>query len=283
MKPSKDHLKNNEFIKLKDKDWLDKQRVSGKVTADTLSMLENHVKDKSKLSLLELDKIAENYILSQKCIPTFLGYNGFPNACCISVNNQLVHGIPTDYVLQDGDVVTFDLGATFEGVISDSALTCIYGEPKKQEHVKMVNACEEALFKGLSAIKVGSHLGVIGNAIYRSAKGNGFNVIENYGGHGIDISDSGEGIPHAAPFVGNKASPDEGIRIQPGLTIAIEPLLCFGSTSTRVSSDGWTVVMDGVCVHTEHSIYVHQDHVEILTWRENEKYLKTNKLYFDGG
>lgn len=260
----KEPLRNNGFFKLKNQDWLDKQRVAGKVAAQTLNLLQSLVKEKTKLTLIELSRIAESFILENKCTPTFKGYKGFPESVCISVNEQLVHGIPTDYLLQEGDLVTFDLGATFEGAIADTAVTCIYGEPKKAEHVKLVNACEEALMKGIEAIVVGKKLGVIGYAINRSAKHNGFNVINDYGGHGLDWNN-----PHMPPFVANRSDPDEGFRIQPGLAIAIEPLLTFGSTATRIGDDNWTIYCSQLCAHFEHSIFVHENKVEILTDRNN--------------
>ena len=279
--PSNEPFTSNGFLKLKDKNFLDKQRVAGKVVARSLSMLESLVKEKTNLSTLELSRLVDDFIVSQNCIPTFKNYKGFPAAVCISVNNALVHGIPNDYKLQDGDVVKFDLGATFENTIADSALTCIYGEPKKQEHVKLIKACEEALMKGIAAIKVGNNLGCIGNAIYKSAKGNGYSVVTAYGGHGICNHSDGSGMPHAPPFVCNRANPNERIRIQPGLVVAIEPMLLPYDVSTTTLDDGWTVVTKEVGTHQEHSIFVHDDCVEILTWRENETYLKSNKLYFN--
>lgn len=275
------NFNDSNIITLKNQDWLNKQRVSGKVTADALTLLENLVKEKTTKSLLELDSIAKEFIIKNGCIPTFLNYKGFPNSVCSSTNLQLVHGIPTNYKLQDGDLISFDLGATYEGVISDSAITCIYGQPKSDQHTKLIKATEEALMKGIAAIKIGNRIGTIGQAIYKCAKGYGFGVVTNYGGHGIDITQDGVGVPHAPPFICNKSTPNEGIIIQPGLVIAIEPLLTINtSPKTHISSDGWTVVCDSICSHQEHSIFIHQDHVEIVTYRDNETYLKSNKLYF---
>src|SRR5688572_2444687 len=130
----KDVFTSNSLVRLKSDHWLNRQRVAGKVVADTLTLLEQLVKNKTTQSLLELNKIAEEYITNNNCTCTFKGFKGFPAGVCISINKQLVHGIPTDYKLQDGDVVSFDLGATFEGAIADSALTCIYGTPKSDLH-----------------------------------------------------------------------------------------------------------------------------------------------------
>jgi methionyl aminopeptidase len=252
----------NSVIHLKDDDWLFKQRIAGQVVAKTLKLLENLVLSKSTKSMLELNALAEEFIYFNKCTPTFKNYKGFPAGVCISINKQLVHGIPTDYVLQEGDVVSFDLGATYEGAIADSALTCIYGEPKSSEHVRLIQATEESLMKGIESIKIGNRLGCIGNAIYKCAKYHGFGLVSNYGGHGLHWD-----APHAAPFVANKAEINEGIRISEGLSIAIEPMLTIGAPNTRVLDDGWTVVTNDIGAHAEHSVFIHKDSVEIITDR----------------
>lgn len=258
----KESFAENGFFKLKNQDWLEKQRVAGRIAATALLKLESYVKGKTFHSTLVMSRAIEQFILDQGGTPTFKGYKGFPEAVCISVNKELVHGIPKDQVLDDGDVVSFDLGVTYKGAIADTAITCIFGEPKSDLQVKLVQATEESLMKGIQAIAVGNKLGCIGNAIHRSAKGNGFQVINHYGGHGLDWD-----MPHAAPFVENKSDPDKGFRIQPGLAIAIEPMLVPGSTTTRVLEDGWTVVTNDIGAHFEHSIFVHEDHVEIITDR----------------
>ena len=258
-------MTNNGLFKLKNNDWLEKQRVAGKFTAGALMLLEQAVKDGTTKSMIELSSLAEEYMLDNGCTPTFKGYKDFPAAVCISINEQLVHGIPTDYHLQDGDVVSFDLGATYKGAIADSALTCIYGNPKSPQHVKIINACYESLIKGIRAISVGKKLGVIGHAIAKSVKGNGFNVINTYGGHGLDWD-----RPHSPPFVENKSEIDKGFRMQPGLAIAIEPMLVPYDVSTRIGEDGWTVFTKEIGSHHEHSVFIHEDRVEIISWRDNE-------------
>lgn len=267
-------LNNNNLIKLKNEDWIKKQRISGKITAQTLSLLEQLVKEKTTKSLIELDKIAEEFIRKNGCDPTFLGYKGFPNSVCISVDNKtshaLVHGVATHYKLQDGDLISFDLGTTFEGVITDSALTCIYGEAWEETHLKLIQSTKEALYKGITAAKVGNRLGAIGEAIYKSAKGNGFNVFEQYGGHGICINDDGTGRPHADPFISNRDSADRGVRLCSGITLAIEPLLTAGSTETWVGPDRWTVYGKMENCHAEHTVFIHETHTEIMTLREGE-------------
>jgi methionyl aminopeptidase len=254
---------SNMLVTLKDQNWLNKQRVAGKVVAGALSLLKNEVEKGTQFSLLELNELAETYIQDHKCGCTFKNYKGFPAGVCISVNRQLVHGIPTNYKLQNGDVVSFDLGATFEGAIGDSAITCIYGQPKSDQHVKLIAATELALMKGIQAIKIGNHLGCIGEAIYKSARSNNFSIITQYGGHGISWD-----TPHDSPFVANKGTAKEGIRIQNNLTLAIEPMLTTGSIKTWTDKDGWTVWCEAdMSAHFEHTIYVHEDRVEIITDR----------------
>lgn len=264
MKISKNQFLENGFFKLKDNNWLEKQRVAGRVVAGALSLLEDQVKNKTSLSLIELNDLAETYIQDHHCSPTFKGFHGFPAGVCISVNEQLVHGIPTDYHLAEGDVISFDLGATYQSAIADSALTCIFGQPKHAWHVKIIQACEEAMMKGIAAVKVGNHLGAIGHAIYKSGKGNGFNLITQFGGHGLNWDE-----PHSLPFVANKGNPDEGLVMQPGFCIAIEPMLVVNDTTTTFDKDGWTVYGKGISAHFEHSVYLHEDHVEIITKRDS--------------
>jgi methionyl aminopeptidase len=255
------------FVKLKDNDWLQKQRIAGKVTAGALSLLEHLVKEKTTKSLLELDKIVEDFIIKNECTPTFKHYKGFPNSCCFSVNYQMVHGVATDYILKDGDLISFDLGATYKGSVADSAITCIFGNARDEEHTKLLLACQEALMKGIEAIGIGMRLGCIGRAIYKYAQSTGYNVITQYGGHGICNHSDGSPMPHAQPFVSNKSMPNEGIRFQPGLTLAIEPMLMIGSNETYVDKDGWTVYGKGMSAHFEHTVFIHENYTEIITQR----------------
>jgi methionyl aminopeptidase len=274
---SKPEKLQNHFVSLQHSDWLDRQRIAGQSLAEVMIILQQLVADKTNLSLLEINKIVDDELDKRKCYPTFKNFKGFPAAICLSVNKQLVHGIPSDTKFQEGDVITFDFGATFEGAIADSAVTLIFGEPAKQEHVKLIETTRDCLYNAIKAMAVGKQIGVIGNAIYKTAKNAGFNVITKFGGHGI-----GWDKPHADLFVANKALPDEGIRIQPGLTIAIEPLLVPGncSTNTRIADDGWTIYTEDVGSHAEHSLYVHTDHVEIISWRPEEEPMIPRKVYF---
>lgn len=252
---------NSNLVTLKNKNWFERQQVAGSCVSKTIKSLCDIVKSKpNKLTLKDLEKEAESIILSEKCTPTFKGYKGFPGTICLSVNEQLVHGIPSDYQLTEGDVLKIDLGATYQGAIADSATTVIFGTPKSPIHVELIQACKDALRKGIEAIQVGKKIGAIGFAIDKFAKTTPFGLVTVYGGHGID-----ENVPHAPPFVPNKSSPSEGVRIQPGMTIAIEPMLVVGQPQTKVLKDGWTVMTPGIGVHTEHTIFVGEDKVYIMT------------------
>ncbi len=255
------------FVKIQNKEDYDNFRYAGQITAECLSMLESAVAAKTTQNLKELDSMAEEFFLSKDTIPVFKGYHGFPATVCISVNDQLVHAIPSDYKLQDGDLVTFDTGCNYRRAIADSALTCIYGQPKSAKDRELVSATQVALYAGIKAISIKGRVGAVGNAIFRSARGNGYKVIETYTGHGISLDQV-----HSDPTVYNKSEFESGPRFRAGMIIAIEPLLVnqTSSTNTRVAEDKWTVLSDGLSAHFEHSVLVLEDGVEILTHRENE-------------
>jgi methionyl aminopeptidase len=271
---SKNDFTTNMVVSLKDEKWLTHQRIAGRIASDVLIALEKEVDNRTQLSMIDLNAMAEEMITKAGGIATFKGYGKppFPAGVCISVNKQLVHGIPTDYKLQQGDVVSFDLGVTIEGAIADTAITCIYGDKEQISGVIQYTVLKTkmALEAGIKAIKVGNRLGCIGQAIHKVARGPGGpnGVISNYGGHGLDWN-----VPHASPFVSNKSIDSEGIRIQPGLTIAIEPMLVSGNdVTTTTGEDGWTVYTREIGAHFEHTIFVHEDKVEVITRRSNETY-----------
>lgn len=269
---------SNSFVKLKADDWITRQRIAGQCLAQTMDIITEIVKSGAQITPLEISDLADSEIIKRNCVPTFKGYKGFPAAVCISVNREIVHGIPKPVKLKDGDVVSFDFGVTFEGAIADSAKTMIYGKPAKREHELLIKTTEDCLYNSIKAIKIGKHIGVIGNAIYKTAINAGFNVITRLGGHGISWNN-----PHADLFVSNKSAVDEGIRIQPGLTIAIEPLLVPGNSSTNIKvdeQDGWTITTDEISAHTEHSLFIHEDRIEIMSWRTEESNRISREIAF---
>lgn len=254
------HLQNNEY--------LDKQRIAGKVVAKSHLMIMDIIKNYNNQSLININNIVEEFILDSKCDLTFKNYKhhsggkNFPTGVCISVNDIVVHGIPTDYVLKNGDVVSFDLGATFEGSIADSAITLIVGDDRKYQ--KLLNECEAALYAGIKAIKVGNRIGCIGAAIDSVARKSGFQSIVDYCGHGISYK------AHAEPSILNKSTINDGVRFQPGMVIAIEPQFVDGpNNQTYVMQDEWSVKASGISAHWEHSLYIHNDWVEVITDRSN--------------
>jgi methionyl aminopeptidase len=249
----------HQLIELHDSAWLDRQRIAGDCVAKALS-LAAHLALNNNMSEISLSKEVESFIKSKDCIPTFLGYKGFPSAVCISVNKKLVHGIPTDYIFQEGDVISFDLGATYQGAIADAAITVIKGQAKHSDHVRLVETCKKSLENAISQIAVGKRLGCIGAGINHVVKNSGFGLITEYGGHGLSYN-----TPHAQPFVHNKSQSNVGVRLQPGMALAIEPMLTLKDTKTRILEDGWTVVTNDIGVHFERSIFIHDNSVEIIT------------------
>ena len=246
---------HSELIILKDELWLSRQKIAGKAVSESLQNFAKNLKEGYAVSLKDIEAWCLQILKDNNCTPTFLNYKGFPGAVCLSVNENLVHGIPTDYVLQDGDVVTLDLGATFEGAIADAAFTCIYGQPKDKKHVQMLTLCQDALMAGIDAFEIGNRIGAIGAAIYKKANGHGFGIVDDYGGHGINYNQ-----PHALPFIANKSFPDTGVRIQKGMSIAIEPMLIMGgSNKTKILSDKWTIAGKDVGCHFEHSVTIDLD------------------------
>jgi methionyl aminopeptidase len=265
----------SEFIILQNEQWISDVRIAGKACAEIMILLENLIKDKTKLSLLDIDRFTEEEIIKRDCIPTFKNYRGFPNSLCVSINTGLVHGVPKEYYLKEGDLVSFDFGATFgEGnhkAIADNAITLIYGTPNSNEDVRLIETTKKCLENGINAIQIGKKIGIIGNAIYKTANNAGYKVIENYGGHGLTGLIDGENMPHGQPFICNRAYADDGVRFQNGMCIAIEPLLTKGDIKTSTDTiDKWTVSTEKLNAHWEHTILILDNKVEVITRRKNE-------------
>lgn len=265
----KDVWNASQFIILNDKNWLENQKHAGKCVAKCLKTAKKLIDDQTpNLSLLDIEAECEKIISGMECVPTFKGYKGFPGAVCLSVNKQLVHGIPTKYVLKPGDIVKVDLGATYhDGVMADAALTTSYGPVLNPIHDVLLKATEGALMAGINAISVGKRIGCIGYAIHNYSKKFGFGLITKYGGHALSRNKV-----HSPPFISNKSSVNEGVIIQPGLSIAIEPMLVIGDTKTFVLNDKWTVCGMGISAHYEHTVFIHKDRIEIMTQDNDAKY-----------
>lgn len=261
-------MSSEDFITLKDDQWLYRQKIAGRAVSSSLKEFAKMVKNGGQISLLDIEQTALQQLRSFDCTPTFLNYKPsgmpkpFPGSVCLSVNEVLVHGIPSNYILKDGDVVTLDLGATYEGAIADAAFTCVFGGSKNPKITIMLQMCQNALNESIKAIGVGKNLGIIGNTIFNYVKDTEFGLITAYGGHGLDYNK-----PHSAPFVHNKARKDEGIVIKPGLAIAIEPMLVLTkNVNTKTKSDGWSVITKEIGCHFEHSVTLNgEGNVHIIT------------------
>lgn len=216
---------------------------------------------KPGLSTLELDKICEDTILANDATPSFKGLYGFPNACCISVNNVLVHGIPSsDIILKDGDIVSVDIGACYHGYHGDSAWTYAVGTIS-EDALKLMKVSEQALYEGLKMAKAGNRLTDISHAIESYVYKHGFSIPQDYAGHGIGTQ------VHEDPTVPNFGKQGKGVLLKEGMCLAIEPMVHAGRPQTRVLDDEWTVVTKdkSLAAHYEHSVVIRKDGCEILT------------------
>lgn len=216
----------------------------------------------------QIDKIVEDVILKHGATPSFKGLYGFPNAACISVNSVLVHGIPSNSKLKEGDIVSVDIGACYQGYHGDSAWTYAVGHIS-DEAKHLMDVTKESLFAGLSKVKAGNRLGDVSNTIGSYVFERGFSIPKEYAGHGVGTS------VHEDPTVPNFGEANEGVILKEGMTLAIEPMVHAGKAQTKVLADEWTVVSsDGsLTAHYEHTIVVTKDGYEILTTSTKEGYL----------
>jgi methionyl aminopeptidase len=249
------------MIILKSPQEIEKMRRAGRVVAGTIDAVLAAVRPGA--ATRDLDAVAEELIRDRGAVPSFKGYRGFPASICVSVNEQVVHGIPGDRRLADGDVLSLDFGAIWEGYHADSAVTVFVGEPPSAEAEKLVRVTEDALEGGISQIRAGKRLSDIGHAVQQVVEGAGFSVVREYVGHGIGRS------LHEDPQIPNYGQPGRGPEIKPGLVVAVEPMVNMGDWPTRVLKDNWTVVTaDGsLSAHFEHTIAVTEHGPEVLTAR----------------
>ncbi|TMK80654.1 MAG: type I methionyl aminopeptidase [Actinobacteria bacterium] len=228
---------------------LEKMRRAGRVVGETLQILQAAVKP--GVTTQELDEIAEREIRARGAVPSFKGYRGFPATICTSINSEIVHGIPGQRALKAGDLIKLDCGAIVEGYHGDSAVTVPVGEVS-QEALKLIETTDRSLQAGIAEAKAGNRIHDIGAAVQTTAEGAGFSVVREYVGHGI-----GRAL-HEDPPVPNYGKPGTGLKLEPGLVIAIEPMVNVGTFETRLLPDGWTVVTaDGaLSAHFEHTIAI---------------------------
>jgi methionyl aminopeptidase len=246
------------MIQLKTKEEIELLRENNLLVSATLAEVAKHIKP--GITTLQLDAIAEKFIRSHGAVPGFLGYGGFPNTLCVSVNEQVVHGIPSDYALREGDIVSVDCGTIMKGFYGDSAYTFAVGriEPEIQQ---LLDVTKEALYKGVAQAKAGNRVGDISAAVQEHAEKNGCSVVRELVGHGLGRN------MHEDPEVPNYGRPGRGPRLVTGMTLAIEPMVSMGSYEVKELRDGWTVVTaDGsLTAHYEHSVALTEEGLIYLT------------------
>lgn len=237
---------------------LEYMRSAGKVVADTLAMIEKVIKP--GITTAEIDKIAEEFILAQGAIPSFKGYGGFPGSICASVNDVVIHGIPNDTILVEGDIISVDCGAILNGYHGDAARTFPVGSISKEAQ-HLIDVTKESFFKGIEKAVVGNRLTDISAAIQKHAESFGYSVVRDFVGHGIGTS------MHEDPQVPNYGTAGKGPKLVHGVVLAIEPMINMGNYRVKIKPDGWTVVTsDGkLSAHYENTIAITNDGVEILT------------------
>ena len=237
---------------------IEKMRAAGLIVAQVLKRLEEIVSP--GMSTRDLDREAETIITGAGAYPTFKGYHGYPASICTSINDEVVHGIPSNRKLREGDIVSIDCGATLQGYVGDAAITVPVG--KVSDPVKsLLDVTRQSLFKAIEKCEVGNRLGDVCNAVQAYVEPLGYSVVRNYCGHGVGRE------MHEEPQVPNYGKPGTGPVLREGLVIAIEPMINLGHQDVKVLPDGWTVItMDGrPSAHFEHTVAVTSEGPQILT------------------
>ena len=234
-------------------------REACKISAEALKLIGEAIEP--GVTTAELDRIAEKFILSKGATPNFKGYHGYPATACISINNEVIHGIPTaKRKIQSGDIVSVDLGALFEGYHGDNAATFACGDIS-EEAKRLIDTTRESLYEGIKMARVGGRIGDISNAIQSYVEARGYSVVRDFVGHGVGTS------LHEAPEVPNFGTAGRGVRLMPGMTLAIEPMINMGASQVKVMPDGWTVLtQDGsLSAHFEHTVAITSQGPQIMT------------------
>jgi methionyl aminopeptidase len=246
------------MIILKTRREIEIMRKAGRLVAQSLELVRKHIKP--GVTTKELDRLVEDFLKSNNAIPTFKGYNGFPFSICASVNEEVVHGFPSERVLREGDIVSIDIGATFEGYVGDSAKTFLVGEVDEEKR-HLVEATRQCFYEGIKYARSPYRLSDISHAIQAYAESQGLSVVRDYVGHGV-----GKNM-HEAPQVPNFGKPNKGPRLQEGMVLAIEPMINAGAYNVKVLENNWTVVtVDGKpSAHYEHTVAITDGEPELLT------------------
>jgi methionyl aminopeptidase len=237
---------------------IEKMRAAGQLVGGVLRELRTMVEP--GMTTLEVNDAADKMIRDGGALPTFKGYNGFPFSICASVNEQVVHGFPSSYELQEGDIFSIDVGATLDGFVGDTAATIPVGQVS-EDRLQLIKVTEECLQLGIEQCRIGNHVGDIGWAVQTHAEAHGYSVVRDYVGHGIGRR------MHEDPQIPNYGKPGKGPKIKKGYVFAVEPMINLGSLHTKTLTDGWTVVtLDGQpSAHAEHTIAITEAGPEVLT------------------
>lgn len=246
------------MIILKTQKELSAMREAGRISNQALVEAGKHIR--AGMTTKELDKIIHDFIVSKGAKPSFLGYGGFPASACISINNEVIHGIPGSRKIQNGDIVSVDVGAYYKGFHGDNAYTFAVGEISPEAQ-KLLDVTKESLYKGIAAAIPGARIGDVANAVQTYVEQAGFAVVRKYVGHGIGAN------LHESPEVPNFGTAGRGVRLVPGMTIAIEPMVNIKGADVKVLPDGWTVLTasGSLSAHFEHTIAITEHGPVILT------------------
>lgn len=246
------------MIVLKSQDELEKMALAGRIVAEVLLKIKEFIAP--DIATRELDKFAESYIESKGASPAFKGYRGYPATLCTSLNDQVVHGIPSDTRLKDGDIVSLDIGVFYQGFYGDAALTIPVGRVDERTE-KLLSVTEESLYLGIEQAVTRNRLFDISSAIQRHVEGAGFSIVRSFVGHGIGSQ------LHEDPQLPNFGKSGEGPELKEGMTLAIEPMVNAGSWEVDIQSDGWTAVTrdKSISAHFEHTVAVTANGPVILT------------------
>ena len=237
---------------------IEKMAAAGRVVAETIAYVGEHIEP--GITTKELDRIGEELIRSQGGVPTSKGYKGFPASLCISPNSMIVHGIPGAYRVEEGDLISIDVGVTLDGFVADSAYTFPVGEVSPEAE-RLLDAGQAALAAGIEQARLGNRVGDISYAVQRTTEEAGFAVVRSLVGHGVGRS------YHEDPQIPNFGPPGRGAPLQPGMTIAIEPMITAGGYEVFLHDDGWSISTDddSLAVHFEHTVAITEEGPRILT------------------
>ena len=254
------------MISLKSPREIEAMRRAGRITAQARALAGSMIRP--GVTTLEIDKAVRRFITSQGAKPSFLGYGGFPGSACISVNEEVIHGIPGPRVLKEGDIVSIDVGAFIGGFHGDCAATYPCGKVS-DEAMRLIEVTRQSFWEGMKMAREGQRVSDIGHAIQTCVESNGFSVVRDFVGHGIGAK------LHEEPQVRNYGPAGHGARLKPGMTLAVEPMVNMGDWQVKVLADKWTTVsQDGsLTAHYENSILITEDAPEILTVTEDGAYV----------